>query len=138
MALIRQICTGESAQSEVAVNEALERARRRLHNHLVAEQRGTTESVTGYDRFREWTKLWRGDPLDGGHVNAINGPNMSFDQRSSNSNSVPSFDGFFSSFPDELSEFAAIPGLNYDFSLASGWLSGSQPESSAWPMDPPL
>lgn len=136
MALIRQICTGESAQSEVAVIEALERARQRLHNHLVADQRGSTDSVTGYDQFREWTKLWRGDLFDGGVFNATSGPNIPFDQRSPNS--VPSFDGFFSSFPDELSEFAAIPGLNYDFSLASGWLSGSQPEGSAWPMDPPL
>lgn len=137
MALIRQICTGlESAQSEVAVIEALERARQRLHNYSVAEQRGSTEITTGYDQFREWTKLWRGNPLDGGEVDASNGLEVPFDQRSPNS--IPSFDGFSSSFPDELSEFAAIPGLDYDFSLAQEWLPGTQPEGSEWLMDPPL
>jgi hypothetical protein len=136
MALIRQICTGlESAQSEIAVIEALERARQRLHNHSVAEQSGSTEAATGYDQFREWTKLWRGDPLEGGGVDALSGLDMSFDQRSPDS--VPSFDGFFSSFPNELSEFTAIPGLDYNMSLGQEWLHERQAEGSEWLMDPP-
>lgn len=137
MALIRQICTGlESAQSEIAVIEALERARQRLHNHSLAEQSGSTEAATGYDQFREWTKLWRGDPLEGGGVDALSGVDMSFDQRSPDS--VPSFDGFFSSFPNELSEFTAIPGLDYNMSLGQEWLHEPQAEGSEWLMDPPL
>ncbi|OKP02900.1 hypothetical protein PENSUB_6972 [Penicillium subrubescens] len=137
MALIRQICTGlESAQSEIAVIEALEQARQRLHNHSVAEQSGSTESATGYNQFREWTKLWRGDPLEGGGADALNGLDMSFEQRSPNT--VPSFDGFFSSFPNELSEFTAIPGLDFSMSLGQEWLHEPQPEDSEWLMNPPL
>lgn len=137
MALIRQICTGlESAQSEVAVIEALERARQRLHNHSVAEQSGSTDSVTGYDQFREWTKLWQGEPSEGGNLGFSSGLDMSFDQNTPNS--VPSFDGFFSSFPNELSEFAAIPGIDYDLSLGQEFMSEPQAEGSEWLMDPPL
>ncbi|QKX61708.1 uncharacterized protein TRUGW13939_08863 [Talaromyces rugulosus] len=133
MGLIRQMCSGlESARSEVAVIEALERARQRLHSHTVAEQRGTREATTGYDQFKEWAKLWQGDGSDIVSTN-LDAP---FEQRSPNS--VPSFDGFFSSFPNELGEFTAIPGLNYDLSLGQEWLGGSQPEGSEWIIDQPL
>jgi hypothetical protein len=136
MGLIRQTCAGlESARSEVAVIEALERARQRLHSHTVAEQRGMTEDTTGYDQFKEWAKLWRGDPLDGSDVVSSN-LDVPFEQHSPNA--VPSFDGFFSSFPNELGEFAAIPGLHYDISLAQEWLSGPQPEDTEWLVDQPL
>jgi hypothetical protein len=137
MALIRQICTGlESAQSEIAVIEALERASQRLQNHSVAEQSGSTESTTGYGQFREWTKLWRGDLLEGGDVDVSSGQDISFDPRSPNS--IPSFDGFFSSFPNELSEFTAIPGLDFNLPLGQDWLREPQAEGSGWLMDPPL
>jgi hypothetical protein len=137
MGLIRQICPGlESARSEVAVIEALERARQRLHNHTVAEQSGETDHTTGYDQFKEWARLWRSDPLDGSDVLVPTNLDMPYEQRSPNS--VPSFDGFFSSFPNELGEFAAIPGLDYDLSLAQEWLGGSQPEGSGWIMNQPL
>jgi hypothetical protein len=130
MGLIRQIGAGlESARSEVAVIEALERARQRLHIHTVAEQRNTREDTTGYDQFKEWAKLWRGDPLDGRDVVSTN-LDAPFEQHSPNS--VPSFDGFLSSFPNELGEFAAIPGLNYDLSLTQDWLDDPQPGSSEW------
>jgi hypothetical protein len=136
MGLIRQSCAGlESARSEVAVIEALERARQRLHSHTVAEQRGTGEDATGYHQFKEWAKLWRGDPLDGSDVVSPN-LDVPFDQRSPNS--LPSFDGFFSSFPNELGEFAAIPGINYDLSLGQEWLGGPQPEGSEWIIDQSL
>ncbi|KAJ5410652.1 uncharacterized protein N7487_005011 [Penicillium crustosum] len=131
MGLIRQICPGlESARSEVAVIEALERARQRLYSHTVAEQSGVTDHTTGYDQFKEWAKLWRGDPLDNSDVPVSTNLDMPSEQRSPNS--VPSFDGFFSSFPDELVEFAAIPGLDYDLSLAQDWLGDPQPEGSDW------
>jgi hypothetical protein len=61
---------------------------------------------------------------------------MPYEQRSPNS--VPSVDGFFSSFPNELGEFAAIPGLNYDLSPAQEWLDGPQPDGSEWIMNQPL
>ncbi|KAJ6178287.1 hypothetical protein N7519_008748 [Penicillium mononematosum] len=134
--LIRQICPGlESARSEVAVIEALERARQRLHNHTLADQSGETDHTTGYDQFKEWARLWRSDPLDGSDVLSTN-LDVPYEQRSPNS--VPSFDGFFSSFPNELGEFAAIPGLDYDLSLAQEWLGGPQPEGSEWIMNQPL
>ncbi|CAG8908818.1 unnamed protein product [Penicillium egyptiacum] len=137
MGLIRQICPGlESARSEVAVIEALERARQRLHSHTVAEQRGETDHTTGYDQFKEWAKLWRSDPLDCSDVLVSTNLDMPYEQRSPNS--VPSFDGFFSSFPNELGEFAAIPGLDYDLSLGREWLGASQPEGSEWIMNQPL
>ncbi|KUM56852.1 hypothetical protein ACN42_g10348 [Penicillium freii] len=137
MGLIRQICPGlESARSEVAVIEALERARQRLHSHTAADQSGVTDHTTGYDQFQEWAKLWRGDPLDGSDVLVSTNLDMPSEQRSPNS--VPSFDGFFSSFPNELGEFAAIPGLGHDLSLAQDWLGGPQPKDSEWIMNPPL
>ncbi|KAF3403820.1 hypothetical protein F1880_010203 [Penicillium rolfsii] len=137
MALIRQMCTElESAQSEIAVIEALERARQRLHNHSVAEQSGSTESVTGYDQFREWTKLWRGDSLEERNFDFTSRLNMPFERRSPNA--VPSHDGFFSSFPNELSEFTAIPGLDFSLSLGQEWLHEPQGEGSEWLMNSPL
>ncbi|KAJ5498928.1 hypothetical protein N7453_007979 [Penicillium expansum] len=137
MGLIRQICPGlESARSEVAVIEALERARQRLYSHTVAEQSSVTDHTTGYDQFKEWAKLWRGDPLDNSDVPVSTNLDMPSEQRSPNS--VPSFDGFFSSFPDELVEFAAIPGLDYDLALAQDWLGDPQPEGSDWVINQPL
>ncbi|KXG50186.1 Transcription factor [Penicillium griseofulvum] len=137
MGLIRQICPGlESARSEVAVIEALERARQRLHNYTMAEQSGETDHTTGYDQFTEWARLWRSDPVDGSDVLVSTNLDMPYEQRSPNS--VPSFDGFFSSFPNELGEFAAIPGLDYDLSLAQEWLDGPQPDGSEWIMNQPL
>ncbi|KAJ6049207.1 hypothetical protein N7444_005923 [Penicillium canescens] len=137
MRLIRQVCAGlESARSEVAVIEALERARQRLHSQTVTEQRGTTDDSSGYDQFKEWAKLWRGDPLDGSDVLVSTNLDPPFDEHSPNS--VPSFDGFFSSFPNELGEFAAIPGLSYDLSLDQDWLGGPEPEGSEWIMDQTL
>ncbi|KAJ5834307.1 hypothetical protein N7447_000333 [Penicillium robsamsonii] len=137
MRFIRQGCAGlESARSEVSVIEALERARQRLHSQKVTEQRGTTDDSANYDQFKEWAKLWRGDLLDGSHVPVTINLDPPFDEHSSNS--VPSFDGFFSSFPTELGEFAAIPGLNYDLSLAQDWLGGPEPEGSEWIMDQAL
>lgn len=137
MRLIRQVCAGlESARSEVAVIEALERARQRLHNQTVTEQRGTTDDSAGYDQFKEWAKLWRGDPLGGSDVLVSTNLDPPFNEHSPNS--APSFDGFFSSFPNELGEFAAIPGLTYDLSLDQDWLGAPEPEGSEWIMDQTL
>lgn len=137
MGLIRQICAGlESARSEVAVIEALERARQRLHNHTVAEKSGAAEDSAGYDQFQEWAKLWRGDLLDGNDPLLSSHVDVQLEQASLNS--APSFDGFFSSFPNELGEFAAIPGLSYDLSLAENWLGDPQLEGSEWTMNQSL
>lgn len=124
MCLIRQICAGlESARSDVAVIEVLELARQRLHSHTNAERR-QTEDAAGYDQFKEWAKLWRAGPVDGSDIFASTDMNPTPEQHSPHSGF--SFDGFFSSFPNELGEFAAIPGLNYDLALAG---------SSEWIMD---
>ncbi|KAL3472739.1 hypothetical protein BJX99DRAFT_235011 [Aspergillus californicus] len=51
-----------------------------------------------------------------------------FEQRSSPRPvpAVPSFGDFLLSFPNELGEFAAIPVLDYELSLAQDWL-GARP-----------
>ncbi|GKZ39462.1 hypothetical protein AbraIFM66950_000370 [Aspergillus brasiliensis] len=115
MGLIRQICVGlESARSEVAVIEALERARQQL-DHGEQSPLGET-SETGYDQFQKWAKLWRLGPLTSevfpspGGVESPNNPG-----------SIPSFDGFFSSFPQELDAFAAIPGSEDTAAPPSIW-----------------
>ncbi|KAJ5357502.1 hypothetical protein N7541_004660 [Penicillium brevicompactum] len=137
MGLIRQICTGlESARSEVAVIEALERARQRLHDHTAAEESGAAEDVTGYDQFKEWAKLWRGDAVDDSEPFPLDNGDVQFEQQPHDT--VPSFDGFLSSFPNELGEFAAIPGLSYDLSLAHDWFSDLPNEGSEWILDQSL
>ncbi|KAE8152994.1 fungal-specific transcription factor [Aspergillus avenaceus] len=121
MGLIRQICVGlESARSEVAVIEALERARRQL------DQRGENgpfarPSESEYDQFQQWAKLWRLGPFSEEIVPAaedVSSPE--------NIGSVPSFDGFFSSFPQELNAFAAIPGLEGNTAQPSTWPTASE------------
>ncbi|CAG8028949.1 unnamed protein product [Penicillium salamii] len=134
MGLIRQICTGlESARSEVAVIEALERARQRLHNHTAEEKGENTDDVTGYDQFKEWAKLWRGDLMDGTDLLPLDDVDLQFEEQPHDS--IPPFDGFLSSFPNELGEFAAIPGLSYDLSLAHNWLDNPHTEDSGWTID---
>ena len=136
MGLIRQICTGlESARSEVAVIEALERARQRLHSHS-AETSHDTDDVTGYDQFKEWAKLWRGDLMDDSDPLPLDDVGLQFGEQPHEA--IPPFDGFLSSFPNELGEFAAIPGLSYDLSLAHNWFENPQAEGSEWVIDQSL
>lgn len=130
MAIIRQICTGlESAKSEVAVIEALERARQRLYSPDTTEESHLERFTSAYDQFQEWAKLWRIDPLLG---NIAGSPDMSFPVGTQSNPSMPSFDGFFSSFPDELCEFTAIPGLNGEVHFDRDWLDNSHPTGDAW------
>ncbi|CAG7915684.1 unnamed protein product [Penicillium olsonii] len=136
MGLIRQICTGlESARSEVAVIEALERARQRLHSHS-AETSHDTDDVTGYDQFKEWAKLWRGDLMGDSDPLPLDDVGLQFGEQPHEA--IPPFDGFLSSFPNELGEFAAIPGLSYDLSLAHNWFENPQAEGSEWVIDQSL
>lgn len=115
MGLIRQICVGlESARSEIAVIEALERARQQLG--LGERSPLGDSSETGYDQFQKWAKLWRLGPLNSEAFSppaGVESPN--------NPGSIPSFDGFFSSFPQELDAFAAIPGSEDTAAPPSIW-----------------
>jgi hypothetical protein len=140
MGLIRQMCVGlESARSEVAVIEALERARQRLSNNVSTGQNASAWSATGYDQFNEWARIWR-DPsarsgIDVTDVNrSVEGQSRHFEfpVEEPSHHSVPSFDGFFSSFPDELCEFATIPGLNGE--LTQDWMDVSHLEDPQWSM----
>jgi hypothetical protein len=131
MSLIRQMCVGlESAKSEVAVIEALERARRRLYGQNDMEQDTLTDLESGYDQFQQWAKLWRADPS---RSTAVLGPTNV--ESVTDLQSVPSFDGFFSSFPNELNEFAGIPGLSHDFSLVQNWMDDPQTAGPEWNID---
>ncbi|KAK5807157.1 hypothetical protein VI817_001415 [Penicillium citrinum] len=134
MAIIRQICAGlESAKSEVAVIEALERARQRLYSTHNTEESPLEPPTSVYDQFQEWAKLWRIDPLLENTAGSPHG--MSPPVETQPNPSVPSFDGFFSSFPDELCEFTTIPGLNGEVSLDHDWLDNSHQTGDAWNAD---
>ncbi|KAI9930804.1 hypothetical protein MW887_011562 [Aspergillus wentii] len=114
MSLIRQMCVGlESARSEVAVIEALERARQRLNSRSQTEN--TVTEASGYDQFRQWARLWQSEPV-------TSTPDLELQTDTT----VPSFDGFFSSFPNELNAFAAIPGSEENLSLGSNWMDELQ------------
>ncbi|GLA03094.1 hypothetical protein AnigIFM60653_002690 [Aspergillus niger] len=115
MGLIRKICVGlESARSEVAVIEALERARQQL-DHGERSPLGEAPE-TGYDQFQKWAKLWRLGPLSSEAFPSPGGV-----ESPNNPGSIPSFDGFFSSFPQELDAFAAIPGSDDTAAPPSIW-----------------
>ncbi|KAA8643610.1 fungal specific transcription factor domain-containing protein [Aspergillus tanneri] len=117
MVLIRQMCVGlESARSEVAVIEALERARLQLDSPSETEP-GPAVSETGYEQFRRWAQLWRVESLSSPPLPELGHENIEIPDLDS---SVPSFDGFLSSFPQELNAFAAIPTLD-DFDLPAEW-----------------
>ncbi|KAL4892007.1 fungal-specific transcription factor [Aspergillus ambiguus] len=119
MGLIRQMCVGlESARSEVAVIEALERACQQL-DRSSDQGNSTASSETGYDQFQKWAKLWRLGPLSSEAFPAAEGISSP-----ENLGNIPSFDGFFSSFPQELDAFAAIPGLE----------DNPAPQPSIWPI----
>ncbi|CAI7566383.1 unnamed protein product [Penicillium pancosmium] len=131
MVIIRKMCVGlESAKSEVAVIEALDRARQRLYAPTTLEDNRPVQSASAYDQFQEWAKLWRADPMM--ETAAVSLGENAIPIEEQTNPSVPSFDGFFSSFPDELCEFTAIPGLNGDVSLGQEWLNSSLPDDIIW------
>lgn len=118
MHLIRQMCMGlESAQSEVAVIEALERARQRLDRSNRLEERTAAQSDSGYNQFKRWAELWRIAPPNS---NPTATP-KDFDGLSGPDQGPLSFDGFFSSFPQELNAFASIPGSGNQLSPNAIW-----------------
>lgn len=116
MVLICQMCVGlESARSEVAVIEALERARLQL-DHQSEQELTEMPSGSGYNQFLQWAKLWRFGPADSDAP-----PTTEEVETPANPGDVPLFDGFFSSFPQELNAFAAIPGSENDAIPPSIW-----------------
>lgn len=116
MVLIRQMCVGlESARSEVAVIEALERARLQL-DHQSEQEPAAAPSGSGYDQFLQWARLWRLGPTSSDAPPTTEGV-----ESPENPGSVQFFDGFFSSFPQELNAFAAIPGSENDAIPPSIW-----------------
>lgn len=118
MALIRQMCVGlESARSEVAVIEALERARLQLDRGDEFEHTSTA-SDSGYDQFRRWAQLWRGEPLTSISFPGLEPVNL--DIPGPTGDEMLSFDGFLSSFPQELNAFASIPTSD-KFELPVEW-----------------
>ncbi|PLB45215.1 hypothetical protein P170DRAFT_440362 [Aspergillus steynii IBT 23096] len=118
MTLIRQICVGlESARSEVAVIEALERARLQLDRRGESEQ-NCAPSDSGYDQFRRWAQLWRGEPLTSISLPGLEPENI--EVPGTMGDDIPSFDGFLSSFPQELNAFASIPASD-EFELPTEW-----------------
>jgi hypothetical protein len=105
------MCVGlESAKSEVAVIEALDRASTRLHSQLESYNQGVAEDTAGYDQFTEWAKLWRGYPIDGSGPFTSTDLDIPLEQHSHDS--APSFDRLLSSFPAELDEFSLVPWLS--------------------------
>ncbi|KAB8236200.1 Zn(II)2Cys6 transcription factor [Aspergillus alliaceus] len=111
MVLIRRMCVGlQSARSEVAVIEALERAAQRLDSRTENEDTRSGETSTEYSQFRRWAMLWQSEP-----------PSASVGIESEpiglESSQLPaaSFDGFFSSFPQELGAFASFPEVGAQF-----------------------
>ncbi|KAL2842402.1 putative fungal-specific transcription factor [Aspergillus pseudoustus] len=124
MGLIRQMCPSvESARSDVAVIEALECASRRLHrqNELQKQNRGSSTDNFAYSQFQRWAQLWKTEP---GH-NARPG-NATASGSMPHTTTPPSFDGFFSSFPQELNAFAAIPGSEDELQFDVAWLDEAQ------------
>jgi hypothetical protein len=131
MVIIRKMCVGlESAESEVAVIEALDRARQRLYAPTSLEDNRPIQSASGYDQFQEWAKLWRADPVMETAAVSLGENAIPIDEQTNPS--VPSFDGFFSSFPDEICEFTAISGLTEDVSLGQEWFNSTQPDDIIW------
>ncbi|KAJ0416415.1 fungal-specific transcription factor domain-containing protein [Aspergillus carlsbadensis] len=119
MGLIRQMCPSvESALSDVAVIEALERATRRLHRYA---------DTFAYNQFQRWAQLWRVEP-------STHGQDASLGYRAPGdtipcTTTPPPFDGFFSSFPQELNAFAAIPGSEEQLPFDVVWPDETQVSS---------
>ncbi|KAE8309672.1 fungal-specific transcription factor domain-containing protein [Aspergillus transmontanensis] len=126
MSLIRRMCVGlQSARSEVAVIEALERAARRLDNRAENEDTASGEPGVGYNQFRRWAMLWQSETPSsnvGDEPEPIGLENAQLP--------TGSFDGFFSSFPQELGAFASLPETGMQF--------GESLPTMLWPDDLPL
>ncbi|KAF7630460.1 C6 transcription factor [Aspergillus flavus] len=122
MGLIRRMCVGlQSARSEVAVIEALERAARRLDSRAENEDTATGEQDVGYNQFRRWAMLWQSETPSnvGDEPEPIGLENAQLP--------TGSFDGFFSSFPQELGAFASLPETGMQF--------GESLPTMLWPDD---
>lgn len=106
MNLIRQTCVGlESAQSDIAVIEALERATQLLYCRSDSEERSAAITSSAYGQFKQWAKLWSGDLSNSTMISADENINFLQEQELIEE---PSFDSFFSSFPQELNGFAGL------------------------------
>ncbi|KAE8338828.1 hypothetical protein BDV24DRAFT_176602 [Aspergillus arachidicola] len=123
MSLIRRMCVGlQSARSEVAVIEALERAARRLDNRAENEDTASGEPGVGYNQFRRWAMLWQSETPSSNVGNEPEPIGLENAQLPTGS-----FDGFFSSFPQELGAFASLPETGMQF--------GESLPTMLWPDD---
>jgi hypothetical protein len=126
MTLIRRMCVGlPSARSEVAVLEALERAAQRLDHRIETEGAlSSDDSDAGYGQFRRWAMLWQSEPPP-----SSGGVGSEHVGLESSHLPASSFDGFFSSFPQELGAFASFPemGAHFDESLPTILWPGELP-----------
>ena len=134
MTTIRQMCGGlESKRSEMAVIEALERARQSLTARSAPNQAIPEPPASDYDQFKEWAKLWRADSSE--QLPLPTHSEVPHGEEASPHNSIPSFDGFFSSFPDELYGFSAIPGINCDLSMTEELANMPAFQDLGWNLD---
>ncbi|OGM46993.1 C6 transcription factor (PrnA) [Aspergillus bombycis] len=123
MGLIRRMCVGlQSARSEVAVIEALERAARRLDSRAGNEDTVPGESGVGYNQFRRWAMLWQSETPPSNMADESEPIGLENSQLPAGS-----FDGFFSSFPQELGAFASFPEAGMQF--------GESLPTMLWPDD---
>jgi hypothetical protein len=105
MSIIRRTCVGlASPQSDIAVIEALERATQLLKARSDSEERVSTNR-SGYGRFQQWAKLWSGDSSNSDMTSAQQEVDLLQDQELIED---PPFDGFFSSFSQELNGFTGL------------------------------
>lgn len=119
MNLIRQTCVGlESAESDIAVIEALERATQLLNSRSDSEERMCANNSSGYGRFKQWAKLWSSDASNSNMIIANEHVDFLQDQVLIEE---PSFDGFSSSFPYELNGFAQLLPSANELSPNSYW-----------------
>lgn len=125
MGMIRMMSAGgDSARSEVSLIEAFERAISRIDALGESAQRHAADPAgSGYDLFKDWEQLWKGDALTPNlqhpqqAMTQISGSSASHPEDSIG-NSAASFfglDNFPYSYPQVMEEFSAIPTFDYDF-----------------------
>lgn len=141
--LLKSMAMGNnvSTRSETSVIEAIETAVRKLHSRIAHDASGVVcdeleqeSSKAGYERFREWTSLWKMPETD--EENVIDGQGWRDTIQSS----------FYGSGPSGTSSFDSIPGSQIwdtsgisDFGMADimhafpqGILGGDLDEWSRW------
>jgi hypothetical protein len=146
--MIREMsAAGDSARSEVALIEALERALARLRSETQTTQRGETPSetvspISDYDVFRHWGSMWKnGRPVNMPESIAVPfaGTDMAFSVQPANFD-YNSMNHLEEGVGSSLLSSAPNGGLRSDALLAldsvnelSIFGAGNLPLSSGWP-----